>query len=103
MSRVNPCCRLHFKRMYMKRIVLASLVFVLSLVASAQRTKYNFNPEWRVFVGDAKEAAAPSFNDAAWKKVTLPYAWNEDEAFKKDIVDHPTGIAWYRKRFKLPA
>ena len=38
-----------------------------------------------------------------WKRVTLPYAWNEDDAFKKDIADHSTGIAWYRKHFKLPA
>src|SRR5215210_3154817 len=68
-----------------------------------QRSKYNFNSGWKLFVGDAKEASAPTFNDASWKAVTLPYAWNEDDAFKKDIVDHTTGIAWYRKHFKLPA
>ena len=28
---------------------------------------------------------------------------NEDDAFAKDIVDHSTGIAWYRKHFTLPA
>jgi hypothetical protein len=67
------------------------------------RTKYNFNSDWKVFVGEAKGAEAISFNEAAWKAVTLPYAWNEDEAFKKDIVDLSTGIAWYRKKFKLPA
>jgi beta-galactosidase len=33
----------------------------------------------------------------------LPYAWNEDAAFKVAIDQHPTGIAWYRKHFKLPA
>jgi hypothetical protein len=32
-----------------------------------------------------------------WQPVTLPHAWNEDEAFKKDIKDLSTGIAWYRK------
>ena len=74
-----------------------------ALAASAQRMKYNFNSDWKVFVGDAKGAQAPGFNDASWKNVTLPYAWNEDEAFKKDIKDLSTGIAWYRKHFKLPA
>lgn len=68
-----------------------------------QRTKYNFNSDWKVFVGDTKEASSPGFNDAAWKLVTLPYAWNEDEAFKKDIHDLSDSISWYRKHFKLPA
>ncbi|HEX8356253.1 MAG TPA: DUF4982 domain-containing protein, partial [Segetibacter sp.] len=31
------------------------------------------------------------------------YAWNEDEAFKKDIADLSTNISWYRKHFKVPA
>jgi hypothetical protein len=73
------------------------------LVAQSSRVKYNFNSDWKVFVGDAKGAEVGSFSDASWKNVTLPYAWNEDEAFKKDIVDLSTGIAWYRKHFKLPA
>lgn len=67
------------------------------------RQKYNFNPGWKVLVGDAAGAAAPGFDDAGWKSVTLPRAWNEDEAFKKDIKDLSTGIAWYRKHFRLPA
>ncbi|MGI4863017.1 MAG: glycoside hydrolase family 2 protein [Janthinobacterium lividum] len=69
----------------------------------AGRTKYNFNPEWRVLVGDPAGAAAAGFDDKSWKSVTLPYAWNEDEAFKKDIKDLSTGVAWYRKHFRLPA
>ena len=43
------------------------------------------------------------FADLAWKHVTLPHAWNEDDAFRKDIHDLSTGIAWYRKHFRLPA
>jgi hypothetical protein len=66
------------------------------------RAKYNFNSDWKVFVGDTN-ASASGFEDGTWKKVTLPYAWNEDDAFRKDIASLPTGIAWYRKHFKLPA
>lgn len=71
--------------------------------SSSSRTKYNFNSDWKVFVGDVSGAEVSDFKDADWKKVTTPYAWNEDEAFKKDIKDLSTGIAWYRKHFKLPA
>ena len=73
------------------------------LMFAQQRVKYNFNPGWKVFVGDDSTASAINYNDAAWKNVTLPYAWNEDEAFKKDIEDLSNGIAWYRKHFKIPA
>lgn len=79
------------------------LLFVISVSASAQRAKYNFNSDWKVYVGDTTGAEAVAFNDASWKKVTLPYAWNEDDAFRKDIRELATGIAWYRKKFRLPA
>lgn len=74
----------------------------LQLVAQQTHKKYNFNPDWKLYVGDAAGAEDPAFDDSGWKSVTLPYAWNQDEAFKKDIVDLSTGIAWYRKSFVLP-
>ncbi len=52
-------------------------------------------------VGDPAGAQAPGFDDGAWKPVTLPRAWNEIDAYARDIVDHSTGIAWYRKRFTI--
>jgi hypothetical protein len=67
------------------------------------RTKYNFNSDWKVLVGDPQNAETAAFDDSQWKMVTTPYAWNEDDAFRKDIKDLSTGIAWYRKHFKLPA
>ena len=45
----------------------------------------------------------PTSTTRRWKPVTLPHAWNEDAAFKVSIEQLPTGIAWYRKRFTLPA
>ncbi len=66
------------------------------------RAKINFNANWRLHVGDEPGAEAPAFDDAAWKLVTTPHAWNEDDAFRKSIDELPTGIAWYRKRFRLP-
>lgn len=69
----------------------------------AQRTKYNFNSNWKVKVQDDSVYATRTFQDDYWKRVTLPYAWNEDDAFKKDIAELSTGIAWYRKHFNIPA
>jgi len=69
--------------------------------AHAERALYDFNPGWKLMVGDPKDAAQAGFDDSAWKAVTLPRAWNEDDAYGKDIVDHSTGIAWYRKHFRV--
>lgn len=67
------------------------------------RMKYNFNPGWKLSMGETAGAESPAFDDSAWKAITTPRAFNEDDAFKKDIHDLTTGVAWYRKRFKLPA
>lgn len=67
------------------------------------RAKLGFNAGWRVNTGDVPGAQAAAFDDAAWKQVTLPYAWNEDDAFKVSINRLSSGVAWYRKYFKLPA
>ncbi len=82
---------------------LAVSVNVLSQASVGPRVKYNFNPDWRLFVGDVAGAEKPEFEDSAWKSISLPHAWNEDDAFRKDIHDLSTGVAWYRKHFRLPA
>jgi beta-galactosidase len=78
------------------------VVFVSLISVVSARETYDFNPGWKLAVGDPAGAEAASFDDSAWKPVTLPHAWNEDDAFSKDIRDHSIGIAWYRKAFKLP-
>jgi len=65
------------------------------------RVEYNFNPQWRLHVGEGAFESS-EFNDSDWEQVTLPHAWNEDAAYAVEIHSHPTGIAWYRKRFVLP-
>ena len=80
----------------------STLVFAYEPPAG-RRAKYNFNSGWKLLVGDPAGAEAPGFDDSAWKEVTLPRAWNEDDAFRKDIKDLSTGVAWYRKHFRLPA
>jgi len=87
-------------------LVLVALGFLPGLCLAqpqASRIKFNFNSDWRVFVGDPQGAEQPAFDDSQWKRVTTPYAWNEDSAFSVSIHDLPVGVAWYRKHFRLPA
>ena len=78
------------------------LVGLLSTnLIATERIKLNFNAGWRLEVGDFKEASQPDYDDSRWQAVTLPYAFNGHEAFKKDIVDLTDTICWYRKKFKV--
>ena len=74
-----------------------------STVVASARASFNLNPEWRMTTGDVAGAAQPAFDDRSWGEVTLPNAFNEKEAFARDIKDLSTGITWYRKRITLPA
>lgn len=86
--------------------MLVRLILPLLLAAApllhAERATHNFNGGWRLVEGDPEGAAANDFDDAGWQAVTLPRAWNEDDAFRLSIEKLPTGIAWYRKSFVLP-
>ena len=73
-----------------------------SVVASARST-YNLNPGWQMTTGEQVGAEQPRFDDRRWTRVTLPNAFNEREAFARDIKNLSTGITWYRKRFTAPA
>ena len=83
-----------------------TLFFLLSMTlcvttSAADRSKQNFNSAWRLHVGDDTEASQPQFDDSQWQQITLPYAFNGDEAFRKDIVDLTDTIVWYRKTFNV--
>ena len=83
-----------------KTVLLVMLLAMVCLTAEAiQRKKFKFNSEWRLCVGDFPEASNPGYDDSQWQPVTLPYAFNGDEAFRKDIVDLTDTISWYRKKF----
>ena len=88
----------------MRRLLFLGWMMLFALQAVAvERQERNFNADWRLWVGDLPEASAPTFDDARWQRVTLPYAFNGDEAFRKDIVDLTDTICWYRKTFTLSA
>ncbi len=73
-----------------------------STVELSGRATFNLNPAWRMTTGDPKGAEQAGLDDRGWTEVTLPNAFNEKEAFARDIKDLSTGITWYRKRISLP-
>ena len=86
----------------MKKCFLFYILLMLIVSVNAtERQKLNFNGGWRLAVGDFAEAAKPDYDDSLWQQVTLPYAFNGDEAFRKDIVDLTDTVCWYRKHFTL--
>ena len=86
----------------MRRNILLYLLLMLAMsVQAVERKKINFNADWRLCVGDYPEAVEASFDDSGWQQVTLPYAFNGEEAFRKDIVDLTDTVCWYRKRFEI--
>ena len=86
----------------MKKCFLFYILLMLVVSVNAtERQKLNFNGGWRLAVGDFAEAAKPDYDDSLWQQVTLPYAFNGDEAFRKDIVDLTDTVCWYRKTFIL--
>lgn len=97
------------QRMNFFRCKACIVLLILSITSSSaipltkgnRRVKYNFNSQWVLKVGDMEGADKADFDDASWTKITLPRAFNEDDAFKVPIEDHTTNIVWYRKHFKL--
>ena len=88
----------------MRHILISLFIFMaLGHIHAAEREKYNFNSDWKLKVGDIVQAEEVDYLDAEWKSVTLPHAFNEDEAFKLNIKDLTDTIVWYRKHFRLPA
>lgn len=86
----------------MKKCFLFYILLMLIVSVNAtERQKLNFNGGWRLAIGDFAEAAKPDYDDSLWQQVTLPYAFNGDEAFRKDIVDLTDTVCWYRKHFTL--
>ncbi len=70
--------------MNLKQYVLFAFA-LLTTTASARET-FNFNSDWKI----------------GKKTVTLPHAWNEDEAYKVPIAQLSDSIITYKKTFILP-
>jgi beta-galactosidase len=90
---------------------IAALQALLPAVVLAQRASqavpsprrsFNLNGDWRMHPGDDPGFSAAAFSEAGWSTVSLPHAFNEDQAFAVDGHNHAEGIVWYRKHLTLP-
>ncbi len=99
----------------MKRV---SSLFILIFIAlcnlsaaewsqTSVRSKENFNQDWRFTLGDAPEYREPSFDDSAWRSISVPHDWSIESKYTPDF---PTGknngffeegLGWYRKSFTV--
>jgi beta-galactosidase len=67
-----------------------------------------FDSDWRFINTDAREAQAPDFDDASWRKLDVPHDWSIESAPAQTNpaggagAFFPNGIGWYRKHFTLP-
>jgi len=73
------------------------------------RADYNFNFGWKFIRDDVAGAELVAFDDAKWARVSAPHTYNDVDSYT-DFISHSggdrhawTGVAWYRKHFKLPA
>ncbi|MFY0606452.1 MAG: DUF4982 domain-containing protein [Cyclobacteriaceae bacterium] len=73
------------------------------------RTKYNFNPDWKFIQENPENAHEVSFEDGNWKTISCPHTFNDVDTF--DDLSHGhhdgednqwRGTVWYRKHFSLP-
>jgi beta-galactosidase len=74
----------------------------------ASRVRESFDLGWRFTRGDFPNAQAADFSDSAWKSINLPHDWSIEGPFdQREPAGScgaylPTGIGWYRKRFRVP-
>ena len=104
----------------MKKIILIGLVVlgVISFHASGlaatftppatPRGVYNFNANWKFIREDVTNAETVAFDDSQWTTVSAPHTYNDVDSYA-DFISHSSGdrraysgVAWYRKHFKLP-
>lgn len=75
--------------------------------ARLARARDRFDFGWKFLKGDAQGAQQPDFADAAWRGLDLPHDWSIEGPFSEAEPSGspggslPTGIGWYRKRFRL--
>ena len=72
----------------MKRLISYTFMMVVTLQFVTAQRRMNFNADWTI--GEDN------------RLVTLPRAWNENDAYRVSIEQLPTAVVWYRKEFSLP-
>ncbi len=103
--------------------VLTALLLVIGSVGIGQARKppslaighgqarktTSFDADWRFIKGDAQNAETTAFDDSPWRKLDVPHDWSIEGPFDAKNPSSgaggflPSGVAWYRKHFSVPA
>jgi beta-galactosidase len=90
-------------------LMLASFAPLAGFAQKPVRTIVPFNAQWKFFLGDQAHGEKAAFDDSAWREVSVPHDWSiagpvaETNPSGPAGGFFPTGVAWYRKTFSLPA
>lgn len=90
-------------------IAFLAASLLASLLPVSARTIESLDQGWAFFQGDANGAEKPEFDSSAWRKLDVPHDWSVEGDFSKDAATTgsggwlPSGVAWYRKEFTVPA
>jgi beta-galactosidase len=97
--------------------VAVALVFLCGVLDSAMaqhpspaaRERLVMDYGWSFTRGDPSGAEAPGHDSSSWRVVDLPHDWSIEGPYDRDAPTGgrggylPTGVAWYRRGFSLPA
>ena len=69
--------------------------------------RFGAMPDGSTLAEPAADLAAPTFDDAGWRKLSLPHDWGIEGPFRMDLPNETgklpwAGIGWYRKTVTLP-
>ncbi|HEX8301376.1 glycoside hydrolase family 2 TIM barrel-domain containing protein [Sphingomonas sp.] len=88
----------------------ATFASLVALPAASQPAgTQSFDSGWRFSKGEIEGAEQSAFTDSGWQAVSLPHDWAIEGPFDRNAKATgsggwlPSGVAWYRKHFTLPA
>ena len=94
-----------------KNILVSFLSLTMLLMgvgcSSPTRQRVSFNDNWLFMLGEAAEAAEPTYDDSNWRSLNVPHDWSIELPFAEDAPAGPGGgalpggIGWYRKHFTV--
>ena len=98
--------------LFLLALSAASGIFAAGMIFTppvSPHTDYDFNPGWKFIREDVAGAEQTGFDDSKWATVSAPHTYNDVDSYT-DFISHSggdrrawSGIAWYRKHFRLPA
>ena len=94
-------------------MVLIALAMVLGMLQAAPvRAQVSFgdarkfNDGWLFVLEDDSVYSEAEYDDAAWRKLSLPHDWSIEGRMSPDLASCtgylPGGVGWYRKHFAVP-